>query len=131
MSEALIKELIKSQENRHNVERKADSVIIRKPGEEPRLVKGDDIDRELVQFGVFLELCDIEDTDLIAVFDSRKSFEIAGTKYVFGPVMVVHRGKNGTECMTEEEICTAAIELMDMEVTLNYDGTDFKAYEIY
>ncbi len=131
MAEALIRELIKSQENRHNVERKADSVIIRKPGEEPRLVKGDDIDRELVQFGVFLELCDIEDTDLIAVFDSRKSFEIAGTKYVFGPVMVVHRGKNGAECMTEEEICTAAIELMDMEVTLSYDGTDFKAYEIY
>ena len=130
MAEKMIRELLKDQENSGKDTKTADVVVLKKPGREPELVRGEQIDKELVNLGMFLELCDLGDTGLIAVFDTRKSFEIGDKKYVFGTVIVVHKGENGTECMTEEEICRAVITLMDSEATLNYDGTDFTVYEL-
>ncbi|MCR5233112.1 MAG: hypothetical protein K6E53_04305 [Lachnospiraceae bacterium] len=131
MAEEMIRELKRAQKNMCERTRIADSVILKSPGQEPVLVKEDAIDRELINFGLFLELYDLDaENGLIMVFDSRKSFEIGSTKYVFGQVMVVHKGRNGTECMTEEEICQAVIDLMDSEVPLNYDGTDFTVYKL-
>ena len=131
MAEKMIRELKRCQAKGQTGISKADSVIMKSPGKDATLVRGTDIDRELVNFGLFLELCDLGDSGLIAVFDSRKSFELNEKKYVFGQVMVVHKGVNDTECLTEEEICMAVLLLMDSEVTLNYDGEEFKAYEIY
>lgn len=130
MTEKMINELMKNHEDTVKNSKLADVVVIKKPGKEPELIRGEQIDREIVNLGLFLELCDLGDTGLIAVYDSRKAFDISGKKYVFGTVIVVHKGKNGTECMTEDEICRAVITLMDSEVTLSYDGEDFKAYEI-
>ena len=130
MTEKMINELMKNHEDTVKNSKLADVVVVKKPGKDPELIRGEQIDREVVNLGLFLELCDLGDTGLIAVYDSRKSFDISGKKYVFGTVIVVHKGRNGTECMTEEEICRAVITLMDSEVTLSYDGEDFKAYEI-
>lgn len=130
MTEKMINELMKNHEDTVKNSKLADVVVIKKPGKEPELLRGEQIDREIVNLGLFLELCDLGDTGLIAVYDSRKAFDISGKKYVFGTVIVVHKGKNGTECMTEDEICRAVITLMDSEVTLSYDGEDFKAYEM-
>ncbi len=131
----MITELMKSQNKEMKVndlcKKIADTVVVKKPGDDPRLIKGEDIDKELVTMGLFLELSDIEETGLIAVYDSRKSFELSDHKYVFGPVMVCHKGKENTECLSEDEICEAVIKLMDAEVSLTYDETDFKAYKIW
>jgi hypothetical protein len=131
MAEEMIRELIKSQEKENTGMGIANSVIVRKPGEEPKLLKGDEIEKELVRMGLYLELSDLDEEGLIAVFDSRKSFVVSGHKYVFCPVMVVHKGKEDTECLSEEEICRAVIELMEAEETLTYDNTDFKAYRLW
>ena len=45
-------------------------------------------------------------------------------------VLFAAQCKNLYRSMTEEEICRAVITLMDSEVTLSYDGEEFKAYEI-
>lgn len=131
MVETMMKKMMDTQRISIGDVKVADSVMVRSPGEEPKLLKGDDIDKELVNFGLFIESCDLFDEGLVIVYDSRKSFGIGSKKYIFGQVMVLHKGGVfGTECMTEEEICRAAIVLMDSEVTLNYDGEEFTAYEI-
>ena len=97
MTEKMINELMKNHEDTVKNSKLADVVVIKKPGKEPELIRGEQIDREIVNLGLFLELCDLGDTGLIAVYDSRKAFDISGKKYVFGTVIVVHKGKNGTE----------------------------------
>ena len=74
MAEEMIRELIKSQEKEKSEKRIANSVIIKKPGEEPKLLKGDEIEKELIRMGLFQELSDLDEEGLIALFDSRKSF---------------------------------------------------------
>ena len=107
----------------------SDGVVYKRPGEDPKIIRGNTIDKELIKLGLFLELYEIKHTDLIAVFDSRKAFEMSDKKYVFGPLMIMHKGEKGTECLTEDEICCSVIILMDAEVKLSYDGHDFKAFE--
>ena len=107
----------------------ADGILYQKAGEDPKIIRGEDIDKEVIKLGLFLELHEIKYTGLVAVYDSRKSFDLGGKKYVFGPLMIMHKGEKNTECLTEDEICCSAIILMDAEVKLSYDGTEFRAFE--
>ena len=109
----------------------ADSAIKRQPGHEPEFLKGKQIDREIARMGLFMERYDVEDDAFSIFYDSRQVIIVNGIKYVFGNAVVLHKGDHATECLSEEEACRAVIFLMDSEIDLNYDGVDFKAYELF
>ena len=109
----------------------ANGAVLKQPGKEAKIIKGKELEREIARLGLFMERHDVEDEDMVVLFNSKHVIEVNGIKYSFGPVIVLHKGESDVECLSESEICGAVIFLMDSEVTLCYDGREFTAFELF
>lgn len=96
-----------------------------------KIIKGKELEREIARLGLFMERYDVEDEDMVVLYNCKNIIEVNGIKYSFGPVIVLHKGESDVECLSESEICGAVIFLMDSEVTLCYDGREFTAFELF
>lgn len=109
----------------------ANGAVLKQPGRGAKIIKGKELEREIARLGLFMERYDVEDEDIVVLYNCKNVIEVNGVKYSFGPVIVLHKGNDDVECLTESEICKAVIFLMDSEVTLCYDGREFTAFELF
>jgi len=74
--------------------------------------------------------CYLGKTGYLAVYNSRRVLQAAGTKYLAGSAIVVKGVEGGIECMSMEEIEAARKEFESRIVTLCGNGVQFTAFEI-